>query len=105
MYLKLRLIMPKTWLALLADLWQCTLKVIDGVIHTPRSFCSEVGRSNVFEFVARLNNVYVALAFLPRCITLHFVVLKFKSQSFDQLEMWFKSCCRASESHGFRMIL
>ena len=33
MYLKLRLIMPKAWLALLADLWQCTLKVIDGVIH------------------------------------------------------------------------
>ena len=79
---------------------------IDGVIHgTPRSFCSEVGQSNVFEFLARLNNVYVALAFLPRCITLHFVVLKFKSQSFDQLKMWFKSCCRVSESHGFCMIL
>ena len=57
MYLKLRLIMPKAWLALPTDLWQCTLKIIDGVLHTPRSFCSKVDRSNVFEFVARLNNV------------------------------------------------
>ena len=74
MYLKLRLIMPRAWLALLADLCQCTLKVIDGVIHIPRSFYSKVGRSNVFEIVATLNNVYVALAFLPKCITLHFVI-------------------------------
>ena len=57
------------------------------VVHAPRSFYSVVDWSRVLELVAILNNVYVALLFLPRCITLHFVVLKFKSQSFYQLEM------------------
>ena len=35
-----------------------------------------------------LNSVYVALLFLPRCMTLHFVAINFKSQSLDQSEMY-----------------
>ena len=54
------------------------------VVHTPRSFCSVVDWITVLELVARLNNVRICgITVLPRCITLHFVVLKFKSQSFE----------------------
>ena len=49
----------------------------------------------VFEFVARLNNVYVALSFLLRCITLYFVVLNLRDKI---LTNWICSLNPAVES-------